>query len=1110
MTGVRFRGGGGPGGGGGVRQVRELPTPEKGLGNIYYVKEAYRGPGPWLSTDFDLTLTPANVASSGDPVLGYSAREQRVDLSQRNQGGSISPTPEGLLALIIQTQGSGLPGIPLIKLGGTALGQAAGRGLTLTFGGNSYEFLQIPNSDTWGVSQANQQVPEADIWMAGTPVVVRISITGTERALNYRSFAAVGEKTKPPFGPYRASDFDVTVTPAGLPAGQGVVTQRTGYAARELQSTNAAFGVTGAGGAIAPSGSPFLGIFVGFNARGPLTVLPTDEAGDAFRALSTGADKILVTIGANSYTLAPSRNPGEPAFFWNSENPGSDQILGANAWVAGTPVTLRMTSEDGQSGFTQEGVRTIGQPGNPRNIVGGEQIERGFWHVDPDTMAWRRGFGGDAGGIPAAWLPEAGLSDADVRNHRWKGPLVGVAREDVGPDWRLRTRAGQEAIDATQASVTISSGGATLVIELTIAGAVGAAGNAWRLNLRDGTGTSAGRQSGTVELVVNIGSGATFANIRSVINQRAALDGLRYTATLTAGLGTTAFPAAPRGVQNFAGGLDAVPAAELGVEMDVGNKVIELEHLTGHTQQEIVEFLDGYEVDSDTTLYAILYGGSDSTASLAAAPQERPFGEIYAEGSLPHPTADELAALEQRLDNLTFGDIDGQIADGQVPDAFTRDSEITRTFLLGVLGLSAQELNDLFVGATVSGSGSSRVITVTQADGTTVTLAVPDTTGGGGSGSDDGVITGASFSADGSTITITRSVGANIVVNVPAALRQAAGATPTVRNLTANYTIVAADIGNTVRLTGSTARTFTLPNIAGTVVVGSILRVVNDASAALTLDGDGSDTVDGAATLVLRPGEAVILQAVTASVWNLLSDTTSGEPQSWADIPSGSPVPLGQVVIHNGAYFGCIQAHNRVSTGPDGDSVRWILLSNWRGVWTDTWYPQGSFVSHASFPYAATQNVSRGDVAPNAATNTKWLLLGSIPTSVVSYSVNTIIPAANRGWTYRATGSTTRLLSLPNASGTGEVPNGWDVVVSNGSSADQTVEPNGSDTIGGNAGLTVAAGRAVRLQKVATGAWILIADTKDETGTGGTSPSVVLSGVGKGHPLDGKRRCLRP
>ena len=209
-----------------------------------------------------------------------------------------------------------------------------------------------------------------------------------------------------------------------------------------------------------------------------------------------------------------------------------------------------------------------------------------------------------------------------------------------------------------------------------------------------------------------------------------------------------------------------------------------------------------------------------------------------------------------------------------------------------------------------------------------------------------------------------------------------------------------------------------------------------------------------------------------------------GIPDDWSEIPNGTALGLGKVVEHGGAFFGCITAHAKGSTGPDGDAANWALLTNFYGAWSNAWFPAGAFVTHSGLPWLATQAVVRNDPAPGAAANTKWLQLGTAPLQVRTYTANTIITAAQRGWTFRATGAATRLLSLPNASGTGEVPDGWEVVAANGSSVDQTVSPNGTDQIGGAGALTLAAGRAVRLQKVASGAWVVIADTKDEVGSG--------------------------
>ena len=79
-------------------------------------------------------------------------------------------------------------------------------------------------------------------------------------------------------------------------------------------------------------------------------------------------------------------------------------------------------------------------------------------------------------------------------------------------------------------------------------------------------------------------------------------------------------------------------------------------------------------------------------------------------------------------------------------------------------------------------------------------------------------------------------------------------------------TLTTGQTASTIRLTGSNSRTFTLPNV-GSSDVGIWYRFVNDSTAELTIDGNGSDTIDGETTRVLGPGDSIALQAMTTSNW---------------------------------------------------------------------------------------------------------------------------------------------------------------------------------------------------------------------------------------------------
>ena len=278
----------------------------------------------------------------------------------------------------------------------------------------------------------------------------------------------------------------------------------------------------------------------------------------------------------------------------------------------------------------------------------GPEVPEGYYHVDPETGQWVEGFGTASGGLPAAWLPEAGLSDADVRAHKWKGLLVGLAREDAGADWRLESAAGQEPV-AAHADISNAAGTATLRITLDPSEAAGAAGNNYNVSTTrsssgtvriDKDGPSTGK-TGTVRIwVVNL----TFTQVAALVNAVAGLS-----AQVTVGDGSQAFPAPQgrEGLYDFAGGVDG---ADVGAEVDEPTKTITLEHTTAHTQAEVLEALDGLNVDSDTALYAVLIAGSSPAANLAAAPQSRPFAEVFIHGSLPRHSADDLAALRREFE----------------------------------------------------------------------------------------------------------------------------------------------------------------------------------------------------------------------------------------------------------------------------------------------------------------------------------------------------------------------------------------------------------------------------------------------------------------------------
>lgn len=117
--------------------------------------------------------------------------------------------------------------------------------------------------------------------------------------------------------------------------------------------------------------------------------------------------------------------------------------------------------------------------------------------------------------------------------------------------------------------------------------------------------------------------------------------------------------------------------------------------------------------------------------------------------------------------------------------------------------------------------------------------------------------------------TVLASSNSNALVSLPAGTADVfTFLDPAARALvtgTGTINLALADIGNLVAWTGSSAATANLPAIA-TVPPGNGFLVANAGTAALTIDPNAAEQINGAATLVLLPGETADCYRV-GSAW---------------------------------------------------------------------------------------------------------------------------------------------------------------------------------------------------------------------------------------------------
>jgi len=103
------------------------------------------------------------------------------------------------------------------------------------------------------------------------------------------------------------------------------------------------------------------------------------------------------------------------------------------------------------------------------------------------------------------------------------------------------------------------------------------------------------------------------------------------------------------------------------------------------------------------------------------------------------------------------------------------------------------------------------------------------------------------------------------------------------------YTITTTDRSKLIRATGAGGFTLSF-TAAATLGDGWFCFVRNDATGTVTLDPNGAETIDGATTLTLDPGQSVLVFCngsllVTSGQWNInaLENVTAGSPSTTVD-----------------------------------------------------------------------------------------------------------------------------------------------------------------------------------------------------------------------------------
>ena len=213
-------------------------------------------------------------------------------------------------------------------------------------------------------------------------------------------------------------------------------------------------------------------------------------------------------------------------------------------------------------------------------------------------------------------------------------------------------------------------------------------------------------------------------------------------------------------------------------------------------------------------------------------------------------------------------------------------------------------------------------------------------------------------------------------------------------------------ITDTGGLTGANVRTYAVRSISR---AGNIARIVLPGDAEYNQDDHIYNASDTFITQSAGSPMATVAGVVGTGDWLFTDSLLSAGAAAYDEFLTLEDVPnfvqfrgdwhhdntynQGDIVWVRNGFFRCLTDNHRSGQGPYGDQTNWIAVQILQGAWEDSWFQAGMIVTHGGNYWQAIEQVNRGDPAPGADDNVKWLRNNNFTPAEISAMVPSLVEA---------------------------------------------------------------------------------------------------------------------